>query len=163
MAVVLGLQFASHPSARASQAQRSSLSFEVASIKPRDPQIPLELVGIQRSPGRLTSRCASLITLLSYAYSLALSSPINGLPSWGNAPCIDGTASDTYDIQATMPPDTTDAQAREMMQTLLADRLKLVVHWETRNLSIYLLLIAREGSGSNLLIQKMTRQGRQAR
>jgi uncharacterized protein (TIGR03435 family) len=144
-AAILGLASSGRSSASVFQAQPAPLSFDVASIKARDPQIPLGLVGIQRSPGRLTSRCASLKSLVFYAYGLTLSSPINGLPNWGDAPCIDGTASDTYEVQATMPPDTTDAQAREMMQTLLADRFKLTVHQETRDLPIFAIVIARGG------------------
>jgi uncharacterized protein (TIGR03435 family) len=145
VAAIVGLQFAIDPSATAFQTQKPHLSFEVASIKARDPQVPLGLVGLERTPGRLTSRCASLKSLLFYAYSLTLSSPIERLPSWGDAPCISGNASDTYEIQAMMPPDTTDAQAREMMQTLLADRFRLIVHWETRNLPIFSLVVAPGG------------------
>ena len=38
-----------------------------------------------------------------------------------------------------MPGDTTLAQSRQMMQTLLAERFKLAVHWETRQLPVYAL------------------------
>jgi uncharacterized protein (TIGR03435 family) len=144
-AAIFGLTSSGRSSASASQIQPAPLSFDVASIKARDPQIPLGLVGLQRLPGRLTSRCVSLKSLVFYAYGLTLSSPIGGLPGWADAPCIDGTASDTYEVQATMPPDTTDAQAREMMQTLLADRFKLTVHRETRDLPVFALVIAQGG------------------
>jgi uncharacterized protein (TIGR03435 family) len=41
-----------------------------------------------------------------------------------------------------MPAGTTPAQSREMLQTLLAERFKLAVHWETRQLPVYALRIA---------------------
>jgi uncharacterized protein (TIGR03435 family) len=41
-----------------------------------------------------------------------------------------------------MPVDTTAAQSRQMLQTLLAERFKLAVHWETRQLPVYALRIA---------------------
>jgi uncharacterized protein (TIGR03435 family) len=40
-----------------------------------------------------------------------------------------------------MPGDTTVAQSRQMMQTLLAERFKLAVHWETRQRPVYALRI----------------------
>lgn len=36
-----------------------------------------------------------------------------------------------------MPANTTNAQSRQMMQTLLAERFKLAAHWETRQMPVY--------------------------
>ena len=41
-----------------------------------------------------------------------------------------------------MPANTTGAQSRQMMQTLLAERFKLAAHWETRQLPVYALKTA---------------------
>jgi len=41
-----------------------------------------------------------------------------------------------------MPANTTGAQSRQMMQTLLAERFQLAAHWETRQLPVYALSIA---------------------
>lgn len=121
------------------------LTFEVASLKERDPKVPLGRVGIQVLPGRLVSGCASLRVLLFYAYRLTLSSPVTGAPDWADTPCSDGIGTDTYEVQATMPPEATDAQTREMMQSLLAERFKLAVHWETRSLPVYALVTSSGG------------------
>jgi uncharacterized protein (TIGR03435 family) len=121
------------------------LSFDVASIKERDLREPLGMVGIQLTPGRVSSRCASLGALVFFAYDLTLSSSIRGLPDWGDTSCSDYSSKDTYEVQATMAPETTDVQARQMMQTLLGERFKLMVHWETRTLPIYSLVIAQGG------------------
>jgi uncharacterized protein (TIGR03435 family) len=120
-------------------------SFDVASIKERDARVPLGLVGIQVLPGRVNSRCASLYTLVFFAYNLTLASPINGLPNWADAPCSDGSSANTYEVQATMPPDTTRAQAQLMMQTLLAERFKLLVHSETKTMSVLALVVGVGG------------------
>ena len=44
-----------------------------------------------------------------------------------------------------MPPDTTEAQTRQMMQTFLADRFKLAVHWASKNMPVYALVIGSSG------------------
>jgi uncharacterized protein (TIGR03435 family) len=125
--------------------QRSTpLTFDVASIKERS-NAPLGLVGLQTFPGRLVDGCATLTSLVFFAYSRTRSTPINGLPDWASTPCSNDSRANTYEFQATMPPETTDAQARQMMQTLLADRFKLAVHWERKDLPIYGLVIASSG------------------
>jgi len=69
---------------------------------------------------------------------------ISGGPDW-----ID---SDAYDINAkvvaadgTAPLKLTKTQRRQMLQTMLADRFKLVVHNETKDAPIYELDIAKGG------------------
>jgi uncharacterized protein (TIGR03435 family) len=64
------------------------------------------------------------------------------MPQWDRASCGVPDSRDTFAIEATMPGDTTVAQSRQMMQTLLAERFKLAVHWETRQLPVYALRIA---------------------
>jgi uncharacterized protein (TIGR03435 family) len=119
--------------------------FEAASIRERDPRTPLGVAGLQVLPGGLVARCASLKALLFYAYRLTLSSPVTGLPNWADTACSADSGTNTFELQATMPPDTTSVQAREMMQTLLAERFKLASHWETKPLPVYALVISRGG------------------
>lgn len=123
------------------------LSFEVASVKEwLDGKGPANLiaVGVQFSGDRVISRCASLNALLSYAYHLTSSVPRTGVPEWGKAGC-GGTYQNTFAIEATVPAGTTDEQARQMMQTLLADRFKLAVHWEKKDMPIFALVIGKGG------------------
>lgn len=128
----------------AAQTPASPPAFEAASLKERS-NVPLGLVGIQRSPGRLINACATLNSLVFYAYSLTGQSPIHGLPEWADTPCSDASRTNTYEFQATMPPDTTEAQTRQMMQTFLADRFKLAVHWASKNMPVYALVIGSSG------------------
>jgi uncharacterized protein (TIGR03435 family) len=126
----------------------NKLSFDAASIKEWKSNQPAPngpfVVGLQVSPGRLTDVCANLNVLLNYAYHLTRAVPVNGLPDWAGASC-GAESPNTFTIQATMPPATTDDQARQMMQTLLADRFKLAVHWEKKDMPIFALVIHPEG------------------
>lgn len=80
-------------------------------------------------------RYMTLQTLLMTAYSL----PINQVlgPSW--------MQSMFYDITAKVPPGATKEQANIMLQNLLADRLKVVAHKETRDLPVFELTVAKGG------------------
>ena len=50
-----------------------------------------------------------------------------------------------YDIEARAPGPATKDQMRLMMQSLLEDRFKLKVHWETREAPVFALVEARPG------------------
>jgi uncharacterized protein (TIGR03435 family) len=149
LAIVLVFLPALVRSAAPGQSQTSAApaqpNFDAASLKERDPRVPLGLVGIQKLPGRLISRCATLKSLLFYAYDLNLSSRIEGLPTWANTPCADGLSADTYEFQATMRVDAPDADTRQMMQSFLRDRFKLRIHWENRVGPVFALTVAPEG------------------
>ena len=119
--------------------------FEVASIHewgPRQGPAGPFVAGVQFSKGRVHSQCASLRTLVFYAYELTGSERLEGLPKWGDAACGSPDSAGTFTIEATMPANTTAAQSRQMMQTLLAQRFQLAAHWETRQLPVYALTIA---------------------
>jgi uncharacterized protein (TIGR03435 family) len=119
--------------------------FEVASLKERDRNVPLGLVGIQATPGRLMNRCATLTSLVYYAFRRTSSTPIEGLAGWTNAPCSETDTANTYEFQATMPVDTKDDDVQLMLQAFLVERFKLAFHWETRTLPIYALVVAPGG------------------
>src|SRR5688572_14384640 len=126
------------------QAQ-SQPRFEVASLKERDRTVPFGTPALQRSPGRLISRCATLTSLVSYAFQRTWSTPIEGLPGWASTPCNDTDTANTYEFQATMPVETTDANVRLMLQAFLTERFKLAFHWETRTLPVLALVVAPGG------------------
>jgi uncharacterized protein (TIGR03435 family) len=50
-----------------------------------------------------------------------------------------------FNIQATMPEGATEKQVPQMLQTLLAERFKLVIHRETKDQSVYALVVAKGG------------------
>jgi uncharacterized protein (TIGR03435 family) len=138
---LLAVLVACPPLARAQTSPR----FDVASLKERDRNVPVGLVGIQATPGRLFNRCATLTSLVYYAFRLTSATPLEGLPGWANTPCSDTDTANTYEFQATMPVETTDADARLMLQAFLVERFKLAFHRETRKLPIYALVVAPGG------------------
>lgn len=113
-------------------------SFEVASIKPSNPN-PTGPLGaapfVLPALGRLTAQNITLRMLVMAAYQKQPFEIVGG-PEWQN--------SDKFDINAkaaeTSP--TTD-QLLGMLQTLLADRFKLKVHTESRELPVFDLVVAR--------------------
>ncbi len=61
----------------------------------------------------------------------------NQLPKWMH--------SNKYDIQARATGNPTKDQYRLMIQALLADRFKLALHWETRQVPVFALMLDRPG------------------
>ena len=57
----------------------------------------------------------------------------------------DWMSSARFDISAKVPAGTTKAQSNVMLQNLLADRFKLVLHHSTKESPIYVLLVAKSG------------------
>jgi uncharacterized protein (TIGR03435 family) len=111
-------------------------TFEVATIKPNRTGGGVSSMRI--TPGRVTMENVTLKKVTLAAYDIpddreyALAGP-------------DLLTSEHFDIQASFPPDTPPAQVRAMMQTLLADRFKLALHRETRQLPMYALTVAKNG------------------
>ena len=59
-------------------------------------------------------------------------------PDWLNT--------EIYDITATLPPGTTGDEVLLMIQTLLADRFKLTLHRDSKELPVYALVVGKGGS-----------------
>lgn len=138
---VFGLTFASSNHAQSQSGDK--LNFDVASVKEWQPKQPLPPVamGIRFSKGRVYAPCSDLWSIVRYAYHLAFAAPINGLPNWAKAQC----GPNTFSVEATMPVETTEDQARQMMQSLLEDRFKLQIHWEKKDMHVFVLTIGPGG------------------
>lgn len=61
---------------------------------------------------------------------------------------LDSVSADRYDIAGTAEGPASNPELRTMLKTLLADRFKLRVHFETRELPAYRLITT--GTGSKL-------------
>jgi uncharacterized protein (TIGR03435 family) len=120
------------------------LNFDAASVNPWKPdqQLPRIAEGLRFSPGRIYAPCADLRSLVHYAYHLTPAVPVMGLPVWGLAGC---GHPNTFRVEATMPPEITEDQSRQMMQHLLEDRFKLKTHWEKREMSVFFLVVGSTG------------------
>lgn len=119
------------------------LEFEVASIKPSPHPTPGAgmTVGCRGGPGTTdpvlyTCGNLSFSNLVTMAYNVAYYQ-LSG-PDWTN--------SIRFDLRASVPPGTTKEQLPLMIQTLLAERFKLAVHRESREMQRYELTVARSGA-----------------
>jgi len=109
--------------------------FEVASVKPSADQLQsgTAAIGVHISGSQVRIAFTSLKDVIVYAYGV-LPAQVTG-PDW--------MATERFDISAKLPDGSSAAQAREMMQSLLADRFELKVHHESRELPVFALVAAK--------------------
>lgn len=122
-----------------------TLTFDAASIKPSLPPTPngrgmIMMRGASggpgtKDPGRIKYPYTSLKNLLMNAYDVK-NFQIAG-PDWLDK--------EMFDVEATMPPETTKEQLRVMLQNLLAERFKLSIHRDTKELPMYSLIVGKNG------------------
>jgi uncharacterized protein (TIGR03435 family) len=113
-------------------------SFDVATIKPSDPDKPNQHFLVIRGRNFATSNY-TLGELISFAYQVQAKQVVGG-PDW--------MSKDKYDITAVPveegAPDT--KQLRTMIRKLLAERWKLKFHDDKRELPAYALTVVKTGS-----------------
>ena len=135
-------------------------AFEVATIKPGSAQDAAHgRMGVAYKPGgRIIATNAPLRLLIQFAYA-AHDSPYQGHSDpLGASQVLGGPAwidSEGYDIGAKPESSTDQTRAWLMLQTLLADRFRLTLHRETRELPVYDLTAKK--SGLKLPMAKDTR------
>jgi bla regulator protein blaR1 len=151
-------------------------SFEVATIKPwkrtpspppEGPNLPgtsvpvkvMKVAPVDAGPPRLTDRLHMILpisVLIESAYNLPVGSGsrILGGPDWLRQDI------DQFEIQAKiedseyagmqkMPPAQQHERVALMEQSLLAERFKLKVHFESREMAVYTLAVAKGGAKLN--------------
>jgi uncharacterized protein (TIGR03435 family) len=87
--------------------------------------------------GQVFARAATLLNLVATAYTMD-EELISGGPTW-----LDSTR---FDITTKAAAGTTRESSLLMLQTLLADRFKLVVHKQEKELTVYALTVGKRGS-----------------
>jgi uncharacterized protein (TIGR03435 family) len=92
--------------------------------------------GVLRA-GKYVNRDVTMLGLIQAAYKVK-EAEIAGGPGW--------VASDLFDVIAKVPEGTKMAEANQMLQSLLADRFKLVVKRETHPVPRYVLTVGKGGS-----------------
>jgi uncharacterized protein (TIGR03435 family) len=137
------------PRNQPAQGQNSTpMQFDVASIrewKSGEGPKGAFVAGVEIAPGKVYSECANLDSMLLFAYRLTRSPRVTGAPDWAHASCGAAGFNGTFAIQANTPDGTTDGTARQMMQTLLAERFKLAVNWEKKDMPVYALVVGAGG------------------
>jgi uncharacterized protein (TIGR03435 family) len=114
----------------------AKLEFEVASVKINKTNGPSDFNGPRRSGDSVIMHNTQIYSVIFYAYHLSGSYRIAGYKD----PSED---SRWVDIEARAAATATDDQIRMMFQSLLADRFKLKVHHEIREIPEYELTIAK--------------------
>jgi len=139
IAAVAPLRAVRQVQALSNGAQQPPLAFETASVKPNKSGDEERFTRVDPGGG-LTVVNMQLRELITWAYQIQ-SFQLEGGPGW--------IASDRFDILAKPErevPSTGEQDPRRMMlRTLLADRFKLVMHKETKELPIFELVLARQG------------------
>ena len=116
------------------------LRFEVASVKSY--KGPLTLISSNTEPGgRFVAQQQSLRDLIGLAYKIRDSQIVGG-PDWLGTDRFDVNARADRELPA-FDPAGDAGPLEQMLQSLLAERFKLVAHRETRELPIFALVMAR--------------------
>jgi len=97
-------------------------------------QYPFVRTGPVRG-GRYEAKQATIVDLIHLAYDIDPDKVLGG-PSW--------LEMDRFDVIAKVPAGTTPDAQRLMLQALLADRFKLVIHKETKPLPTYALVAGKK-------------------
>ncbi len=119
------------------QQETGKLQFDVASIKPSEPQPMGRIrIGMQTDGGMLRYTNVSVQDVIRVAYGVK-DFQIEG-PDWLNA--------QRYDITAKFPAGAKEDQVPEMLQSLLAERFKLMAHRGTKEHAIYALVAGKDGA-----------------
>lgn len=111
-------------------------SFEVATIKPSKPDQPGKALTLQGTS--LVTVNTTAVDLIEFSYNVQIKQIVNA-PSWLDT--------DKFDITA--KPDTPGVpsvnQMKTMIQKLLADRFQMKLHRDKKELSAYVLSVAKGG------------------
>jgi uncharacterized protein (TIGR03435 family) len=113
-------------------------AFDVATVK-QSPPPPGDLIQInlgRLDHGKLTFGNVSVSDCLKYAWGMVSDAQLVG-PEWIKSNAV------RFDIVAQAPPDTPRDQVELMLQTLLAERLKVTVHHEQRELPHLALVVGK--------------------
>ncbi len=116
-------------------------AFDVATIKPTDPDYRNTTVSLGAQPGgRWSTRGIPLSALLVRAFSPSFAKRnedlVVGMPGWAETTRFDITAKNPSEASAS-------SRAGPMVRTLLEERLKLKWHTEERPVNVYVLTAAK--------------------
>ena len=130
--------------APAGQTSNAAPAFDVATIRPAPPiqDIIQQLqsgktsgLGMSVDGARVSMGFQSLADLIRIAYRVK-AYQVQG-PDW--------MAQQRFQIQATIPEGMSEDKVPEMLQALLAERLKLAIHRDKKELPVYALIVGKGG------------------
>jgi len=123
-------------------------AFDIADVHPSPHSTNYFMQGGTMRGGRFEIHKATMVDLISTVYGVDAEFVLSG-PAW--------IETDRFDIIAKAPRDTSQDDAIKMLQTLLADRFKLLVHKDTKPTEAFVLSLGKgkhkmkeaEGSGAS--------------
>lgn len=132
--LAFGQTAATNQAAATAQSPSPKLEFEVASIRPVQPTDPGRVdAGLRMDGSQAHFGALSIKNLIARAYRIQ-PSLISG-PDW--------ISSERFDISAKLPEGATTDQIPEMLQSLLAERFGLKIHFEKKDLPAYALVLGK--------------------
>jgi bla regulator protein BlaR1 len=134
--------------AQADNAVATASAYQSASVRPHQPENGAdERNKVMFSPKGFSARGATLQTIMQTAYGVQ-PDRISGAPDW--------LTSQKYDVDVTLPGSAVQEapkpggigiqSVQTMLQALLADRFKLRLHRETKDLYVYELVVGDDGA-----------------
>jgi uncharacterized protein (TIGR03435 family) len=137
MAVTRGLLLALLSSIVAfGQSASARPEFEVASVKKSAPATPGQVnIGVHIDGAMVRYSTLPMRSYIRMAYRVNDYQVLG--PDW--------LATENFDIAAKLPEGATRAQLPEMIQSLLAERFKLVLHRDKKEFAVYALVVAKNG------------------
>jgi uncharacterized protein (TIGR03435 family) len=122
--------------------EESKQEFEVASVKQdkSDIDASMNVDENHANGGSFSGTNVRLISYIYFAYNITgnqFQLLMPQLPKW--------VIEDRFDIQARADGNPTKDQTRLMLRHLLGDRFKLAMHYETRQLPVFAVALARPG------------------
>lgn len=131
--------------ARLADQSRRQTAFDVASVRddPSGKWVPppfsFDADDAFKDTGGLFTADANLATYISFAYKLPIQyNLLSGLPEWAKK--------EHFVIQARAEGNPTKDQMRLMMQSLLAERFKLALHYEMQDRTVLAMTLAKPGT-----------------
>jgi uncharacterized protein (TIGR03435 family) len=151
LSMVSGCGWAQQPAngSAVNPAYQPSMTFDVASIRESAPTDSYSVSAVNPAhSSEATLNNFDLTNLLGMAYD-AQFIDTSGLPAWTNGAMFNVQAKSDRSVDERLAK-LSDAQAamekQHMFRVLLADRMKLKVHWETRPSKVWELTVAKGGS-----------------
>src|SRR5438105_3703567 len=139
--ITFGLSLMLAPFSAFGQAPAAARVFDVATIRPAPPIDQAKImsgqfrVGMSVDGNRVDIRFFSLADLIRTAYKVK-QFQLSG-PDW--------MSTERWEIQAKMPEGATKDDVPQMLQALLADRFKLQIHRDSKEQSVYALIVGKGG------------------
>jgi uncharacterized protein (TIGR03435 family) len=132
----------------AAQTPPATPTFDVATVKPSDPDKPGGSLMMNNDTFQTQGQTLKAIIKFAYGLNMGADQQISGGPSWVDSAKFDINAKEDPDTVAglkKLPRDQQTDQVRLMVRGLLAERFQLKLHHETKVLPVYSLVVAKGG------------------